>query len=74
VSFNLDLVGALLKEGLLGILLFLALFALWAMFLRYEKAMELRSQELRTYDKIIVDLTQAVRELTTSLRESRRRR
>lgn len=60
---------ALLGQGLLGILLFLALFVIWKLGLHIRDLQEKRIAEGLAQQKVLIELTQALKDLTNGIRE-----
>ncbi len=72
MTVNLEAIfDIFLKQGLLGAFLILALFALYKLVGRYDDIQEKRIGEGLANQKIMIELTQSVQELTRALQERR---
>lgn len=71
VSLNVDLVSEFLKQGFLGVLLVTALIAIFRLTTKYDQVQEKRISEGLANQKIIADLTQAIRDLAQVQRTHR---
>lgn len=75
MTVNLDtIIDIFLKQGLLGAVLVLCLIALYKLTIRYDEVQEKRISEGLENQKIMVELTRSVKELTQTLQNSRGRR
>lgn len=63
MSLSLDIVAEFLKQGFLGALLIAALFAIYRLLTKYDQVQEKRIAEGLANQRIVADLTQAVRDL-----------
>lgn len=68
---NVDLVAEFLKQGFLGVLLITSLVAIYRLTTKYDQVQEKRIAEGLANQKIMADLTQAVRDLAQVQRSHR---
>lgn len=71
MSINVDLVAEFLKQGFLGVLLITFLAAIYRLTTKYDQVQEKRIAEGLANQKIMADLTQAVRDLAQVQRSHR---
>lgn len=62
-------INEIAKQGMLGLVVAFLLFVLWKIATRYDALQEKRISESLANHKITADLTQAVKDLTATLRE-----
>jgi hypothetical protein len=71
VNLNFDIVAELLKEGFPGAVVAVLLVAVYRLWVKYDQVQEKRIAEGMANQKIIADLTQAVRDLAQVQRARR---
>lgn len=71
MSLSLDVVAEFLKQGFLGALLIAAIFAIYRLMNKYDQVQEKRIAEGLANQKIVADLTQAIRDLAQTQRARR---
>ncbi len=74
MPLSLDaILETILRQGLVGAILVLALIMLYRLVMKYDEVQEKRIAEGLSNQKLMADLTQSVRDLTRALQERGRR-